>query len=93
MVEVQKTQEQLSARTSCTSPLLRVLRPRHTTTMDGGSAENAGAAFCPYILYIAALARPAPAAYRTSCTYKKGSCKIAAFYYTLLNRPSNNESK
>lgn len=28
------------------------MRPRHTTAMNGGSAENTGAIFCPYVLYI-----------------------------------------
>ncbi len=31
---------------------------RHTTAMEGGSAENAGAIFSPYILYIAAPVHP-----------------------------------
>ncbi len=29
-----------------------LLQNRHTTAMDGGSANNAGAIICPYILYI-----------------------------------------
>lgn len=31
------------------TPLLRFLRPLHTTAMDGGSAEIAGANFGPYV--------------------------------------------
>jgi hypothetical protein len=30
------------------------MAPRHTTAMDGGSADIAGANICPYILYISA---------------------------------------
>ncbi|RTZ62637.1 MAG: hypothetical protein DSZ32_00040 [Gammaproteobacteria bacterium] len=34
------------------------MRPRHTTAKDGGSAKNAGAVFCPFVLNIAAPAHP-----------------------------------
>ncbi|GAA5317444.1 MAG: hypothetical protein AseanaTS_26490 [Candidatus Pelagadaptatus aseana] len=38
--------------------LSAAMRPRHTTAMDSGSADIAGANICPYILYIAAPSHP-----------------------------------
>ncbi|WP_424946511.1 hypothetical protein [Candidatus Spongiihabitans sp.] len=31
----------------CRLPLLRILRPRHTTAREGGSADNAGSDYLP----------------------------------------------
>jgi len=66
MAEVQKMQEQFTARTSLYIPACVLLHTRDTTAMDGGSAENAGAIYCPYVPVHSRVCAPAHAGYRTS---------------------------
>ena len=58
---------------------------RHTTAMEGGSAENAGAFFCQYIPVSVAPASCLLATYRKSMYIKKGDPKAAPFRYCLNN--------
>ena len=60
----------------------RSMRPLHTTTMDGGSTDTAGASICPFILNIRSCASLRPL-YTVHPEHKK---RLMRYRISLLNQ-------